>query len=104
MSQTQHTAHAQRTHLPVDKILHLLDEGHRQADVAEIFGTTQSTISRIFKNCQPAPATLCNAPGVRICSCCKRHLVAEGHHFLCSWCFRYADAGDPTFSEHTVAI
>ncbi|WP_300668108.1 hypothetical protein [Desulfoluna sp.] len=104
MQQIQPATRGPKTHLPIDEILSLLDEGHKQSDVAELYGTTQPTISRLYRNKHSASATGKKAPGAPLCSCCGQRTVAEGNRFLCSWCFGHADTAGVTFSEHALAI
>lgn len=89
-----------KSHLPVDEILHLLDEGHKQSDVAMLYGVTQPTISRLFTSTRSGPAMKKADPSVKLCSCCHQRPVAKGNRSLCSWCFSHAD----TAAEHALAI
>lgn len=103
MPQTQPTTHTQKYHLPVEKILDLLDRGHRQSDVASRFGTSQTVISRIYRGARTAVIPPKKIPRIPVCTCCGIRSVAKGHRFLCRQCWKYGDTRSPSFTEHTVA-
>lgn len=104
MPHTQTTTRAHHTHLPLDEIQRLLDEGHKQCDVALLFGTTQPTISRLCRNRNSPAGKTKRDPGAPVCSCCGDRAVAKGNRFLCSWCFSHGDAAGASLPEHALAI
>jgi transcriptional regulator with XRE-family HTH domain len=78
------------------KVQALVDEGYRQADIAKIFGVTQSYISRITKK-----VSVQKQEKKKICSCCGRRPVADGNRFLCYNCARLPESD---FEEFSVAL
>ncbi|VVS91038.1 helix-turn-helix domain-containing protein [Desulfoluna spongiiphila] len=100
---TQAAIRGPKSTLPLEEIQRLLDEGHKQTDVAQLFGTSQPTISRLCRNTHSAAVRKEPKDGP-ICTCCGQHTVAKGNRFLCSWCFTHADTAGPAFSEHALAF
>ncbi|VVS90757.1 helix-turn-helix domain-containing protein [Desulfoluna spongiiphila] len=104
MPQIRPATCGRKSYLPVDEILHLLDEGHTQTYVAILYGVTQPTISRLFSSTQKGPAIKKIDPSVKLCSCCNKRPVAKGNHTLCSWCFAHEDTAGSSFADHALAI
>lgn len=104
MQQIQPAICGRKSHLPINEILNLLDEGHKQTDVAMLYGVTQPTISRLFTSTRSGPVIKEIDPSIPLCSCCHHRPVAKGNRSLCSWCFKHEDATGSTFANHALAI